>query len=304
MAELAAKVGPGTKLSRQELGRLLASYNQATERLKDSHDRLEEQVRRLGEELANKNRQLEHRKRLAALGQMAAGLAHEIRNPLGGIGLYADLLRGDLQDRPELVAVVDKIVAGVQSLDKLVNDVLSLAQTRCLQVEPVDIRGIIRSAAELVQGQLRQWSVQLRIDLPGAPRQLYADQNMLSRAVLNLLLNAIEACGPGGRVSLRVIDRTDSLRIEVCDSGPGVPKEIMDKIFNPFFTTKDCGTGLGLSMVHRIAEAHEGTVRVENLDQGGACFVLSLPHRPSRGGGQMDQVDHKGVESISICRPG
>jgi len=285
MSQLDVELKGGSKLNADDLAEILARYTEVTASLQDSHAKLQSEVRRLREELARKNTQLERRKRLAALGEMAAGLAHEIRNPLGGIQLYAGLLRKDLQDRPALLKVVEKIISGVQLLDRLVNDVLSLAQTVQLQTSQVDVAQIVRSTVELVRPKLAESSVQLVADLPDEIPAVMGDRNMLSRALLNLVLNAVEAAGVEGKVQVRIRTERHWVRIEVIDSGPGVPPQLLDKIFNPFFTTKDCGTGLGLAMVHRIAEAHEGSVSVSNLPQGGACFVLSLPYRqagPSR----------------------
>jgi len=285
MSQLDVELKGGSKLNADDLAEILARYTEVTASLQDSHAKLQSEVRRLREELARKNTQLERRKRLAALGEMAAGLAHEIRNPLGGIQLYAGLLRKDLQDRPALLKVVEKIISGVQLLDRLVNDVLSLAQTVQLQTSQVDVAQIVRSTVELVRPKLAESSVQLVADLPDEIPAVMGDRNMLSRALLNLVLNAVEAAGVEGKVQVRIVTERHWVRIEVIDSGPGVPPQLLDKIFNPFFTTKDCGTGLGLAMVHRIAEAHEGGVSVSNLPQGGACFVLSLPYRqggPSR----------------------
>lgn len=262
-----------------ELAGMLSAYTDVTERLKASHDRLAAEVGRLRDELARKNRELERRSRLAALGQMAAGMAHEIRNPLGGIALYAGLLVKQLADRPPTQAVAAKIADGVQRLDTIVSDILAFAGEIQPQKRPVDLAAVIREACGLAQGRLEKASARLTCELADDVR-LSADPGLLVRALANLLFNACDAAAEG---EVRLVGRQENGQavIEVADSGPGVPAEVMDRIFNPFFTTKDTGTGLGLAIVHRIVESHGGQIGVENAATpaglGGARFVIRLP---------------------------
>jgi len=269
-----------SSLTQDDLANILEGYHQAAERLKESHDLLQLEVRGLREELASTNRQLERRKRLAALGEMAAGLAHEIRNPLGGIQLYASLLRRDLSDRPVLVGTVDKMIAGIKSLDALVSDVLALTHTVRPRFAPTDLVALIRSAIELLAPTIEEKQARVVCQ---APPDLFVicDPHMLQRAVLNLLKNGLDAAGIVGGVFVEVTARKSEAEIQVSDTGPGIDPKIADKIFNPFFTTKDSGTGLGLAIVHRIVEAHEGTIRVSKAPSGGARFVIRLPQQPS-----------------------
>lgn len=267
-------------LSQDELAGLLAGYAQAAERLKDSHDTLQLEVRRLREELAAKNRQLERRKRLAALGEMAAGLAHEIRNPLAGIQLYANLLRRDLADRPELAGVVDKMIGGVRILDALVSDVLALTHTVQPKFASADLAVLVGSATELLSPQVHERQSRIVIQSPGSV-PVVCDPHMLQRAILNLLRNAVEAAGRGGQVFVDLAMKEKRICLQVADTGPGIAPEVAEKIFNPFFTTKDTGTGLGLAIVHRIIEAHEGSIRVTRAKTGGALFTITIPRTPS-----------------------
>ena len=270
-----------SSLTQDDLANILEGYHQAAERLKESHDLLQHEVRRLREELASTNRQLERRKRLAALGEMAAGLAHEIRNPLGGIQLYASLLKRDLSDRPELVITVDKMITGIKSLDALVSDVLALTHTVRPRFAPTDLVPLIRSAVELLDPSVQEKQARVVCQVPG---ELFVicDPHMIQRAALNLLKNGLDAAGTGGCVFVEVAGRKEEAVIQVADTGPGIAPEIADKVFNPFFTTKATGTGLGLAIVHRIVEAHEGTIRVSKAPSGGALFVLRIPQKPSK----------------------
>ncbi|HEX4794793.1 MAG TPA: ATP-binding protein [Humisphaera sp.] len=261
-----------------ELGEIIRQYSQITEKLQQSHDQLTQTVLSLRKELGDKNRQLETRNRLAALGEMAAGMAHEIRNPLGGIQLYASMLAKDVADRPQSLETVRKISGGVKRLESLVSQVLQF--TRQIQVhrQPVDIAQLVSQAVEYASPKLAELGVACKVN---GPPQLpaSADPILLVQAVLNLLLNAAEAMQHGGNVSVVFDSSTDDarqFRIVIADTGPGIDPQILDRIFNPFFTTKDTGTGLGLSIVHRIVEAHEGTIAAVNLDGGGAKFEIRI----------------------------
>ncbi len=259
---------------------IVQAYNDVTERLKRSHDALAGEVCRLREELHQKNKALERRQRLASLGQMAAGVAHEIRNPLGGIGLYASLLERDLSDRPGQLAFVRKMCVGIRNLEAIVSDILAFAG----EVEPhhqaASLRGVLERAHCQVAPNAEARGVVLSMNLPALEREAWCDAGQIERAVINLLLNAIDAAGRGGRAWVRCEPEEESdgqCRIVVEDNGPGVPADLVHRIFDPFFTTKDTGTGLGLAIVHRIAEANGGFISAGPSNGGGARFVLSVP---------------------------
>ncbi len=283
----------------RELGAIIAAYNDVTERLKDSHDRLQREVRRLSLELADKNRELARRERLVALGEMAAGLAHEIRNPLGGIQLFAGLLTRDLADRPKQCELARKISQGVQTLEKLVTDILAFAGQAEPRFREVDLPRLLNETLDLAAATFDRIGATVATSCdPAADLRLEADPCQLQQALLNLLQNGAEAAGAGGRVELRVTGEPDGfVRITISDDGDGVPAELLDRIFNPFFTTKDRGTGLGLAIVHRIAEAHGGNIRVANREEGGAVFSLTLPRRHDGEAGSGFGVPDPGAEA-------
>lgn len=274
---------PETARRIDELGRIILAYSEVTERLEQSHAQLNATVESLRRELSEKNRLLERKNRLAALGEMAAGLAHEIRNPLGGIQLYASLLAGDLKTRPDLaasLAVVHKISGGVKRLEALVGQVLQFSREMTAHAGPADLADVVEQAADYAAGAMADRGV--RCDVAGPrPLPVVADALLLGQAVLNLLLNAAEAMdGPG---VIRVAfgspppeSDAKQFHLSVHDGGPGIPPGVMDKIFNPFFTTKDSGTGLGLAIVHRIVEAHDGSIRATNPEGGGARFEIRI----------------------------
>jgi len=260
----------------EELGRIILAYSDVTEKLQQSHDQLNRTVRTLQQELGEKNRLLERRNRLAALGEMAAGLAHEIRNPLGGIQLYASLLAGDVQDRPESLKVVQKISAGVKRLEALVGQVLQFSREIAANPTQADLAEVVAQAVDLASRTLQERDVRCQVDGPQS-LAVQVDALLIGQAVLNLVLNAAEAVEPGGQVRIGFAPAAGfQFVLTVEDDGPGIPAELLDTIFNPFFTTKDNGTGLGLSIVHRIVESHNGTITASNAGTGGARFEIVI----------------------------
>lgn len=264
-----------------ELAGIIDAYNRVTEKLKHSHETLTREVRRLRTQLREKDRELERRERLAALGEMAAGVAHEVRNPLGGILLYAQMLEKDLNGQTGPRRMAEQIASAARKLDVIVADILAFAGRCEPQCRPLRLRLLIEEVVELLRPRWATASCTIETCCDLRDDRIEADATQLQRALLNLIANAIEAAGSSGRVAIHVGSDGDPLRpicIRVSDNGPGVPPEMRDRIFNPFFTTKDSGTGLGLAIVHRIVELHDGRIALAD-GEGGAAFVLSLPRQ-------------------------
>ena len=220
---------------------------------------------------------------MASLGQMAAGLAHEIRNPLGAIALYASILEQDLAQRPEQVETVRKIAMAVGGLNRLVTNILEFARAREPNRQMVPLRRVISWAVQTIAPLLEQKRIELHT--PPEDAQIFADPDDLSRALGNLLRNAAEAVEKGGQVAVRVRCGRDGAAVFwVEDDGPGVPREMADRVFEPFATTKHSGTGLGLAIVHQIVEAHGGRIRLATSRLGGARFVLRIGPRQKAEG--------------------
>lgn len=269
------------------LAEIMQAYNQVTERLQQSHEVLQAEVVRLREELASADAQLQRSKRLSALGEMAAGIAHEVRNPLAAIQLYTKMIAEDLQDHaeqfPEPVRCARKIASAVRGLDGIVGDVLSFARG----IDPAPVALSVSDAFERALAahapaiQAANVTVNKRyIDAPEL--SAFADPDMLHRAFLNLIRNAVDAMVlvPHRReLTLDAREDANGLTLTIADTGPGVDRDTVDRLFNPFFTTRATGTGLGLAIVHRIVDAHGGTVGVsDNPDSDrGAAFTLCLP---------------------------
>jgi len=264
----------------RELGAIIDAYNKVTEQLREAHEQLSQEVIRLREELEGKNRQLQRRERLAALGELAAGVAHEIRNPLGGIMLFASLLAQDVKDRPKALEVVHKIMRGVGSLESIVTDILEFGRPSSAEPKRISLGTLVQETVELASPQIERFSVRVDVLPELADVELMTDPAMLQRALLNLLINAVEAASLNkqeGRVRIQCGPSDDeNVSIVIEDNGPGIPADLIDRVFNPFFTTRDEGTGLGLSIVHQVAETLGGGVTADSGEDGGAVFTLRV----------------------------
>ncbi len=267
-----------TPLSATDLAELIAAFNDVTSKLQSTHVRLQDEVARLNSELSRANEEIERSRRLAALGEMAAGIAHEVRNPLGSIQLYARMLRDDLADRPAERRTAEKIAASARGLDAVVSDVLAFSREFRLSNEAADASEVIDRAIEACcHDGVEGWrTVRFeRSDRARPPVTLSVDESLFQQALVNVVRNAIEAMVEGAaetRVLTTDVERDAEARTDVIivrDTGPGIPAEMMARIFNPFFTTRKTGTGLGLPIVHRILEAHGGRVVVSGIGEAG-----------------------------------
>lgn len=274
-------------LSPTDLAELMSAFTEVTSKLEHTHAQLRGEVARLNAELRDANEALQRSRRLAALGEMAAGISHEIRNPLGSIQLYTNMLHEDLAQLPEQQEVVGKIGRAVRGLDEIVGDVLSFARETNARFAPTEVTPLIDMAldaccAEIV-GAVRLEGVDQGLELE-------CDASLLQQALINILRNAGEANRVAGgdeivvRVDRAVIERDDrsedAVTIEISDRGDGIPEQVIERMFNPFFTTREAGTGLGLAIVHRIVDAHRGVVEVGNrADQPGAWVKIMIPAR-------------------------
>lgn len=218
--------------------------------------------------------------RLAALGEMSAGIAHEIRNPLGIISSSAQLLGRRLPaPAPEIGQLLDIIQEETTRLNGLITDFLTFGRPAQPRRQIVNLSGLVRRAVEHVQGVSERKGVTVVADLPTAPLTASVDAEMVQQVLLNLLLNALDATAGGGKVVVSLGSENGKLRLDVSDNGCGIAEEIRPKIFNPFFTTKEKGTGLGLANAHRMVEAHGGEISVQSVPGQGSEFTVRLPYR-------------------------
>ncbi|MDR1520698.1 MAG: PAS domain-containing protein, partial [Planctomycetota bacterium] len=200
--------------------------------------------------------------RLAALGEMAAGVAHEIRNPLGGIELYASSLRRKFPESSSEYATCGKIIGAAASLNRIVSDMLTFTRNRPPKFRKAQPSQVLRSALDMAARELEARGVEARLDIPKPERARMLDPDQLARAALNIILNAAQAMERGGVISIGLADAPERQGFSICfaDQGPGIPDEIKPKIFDPFFTLRQDGTGLGLAIVHRIVQDHGGVI--------------------------------------------
>jgi two-component system sensor histidine kinase HydH len=280
-------VPPAVTQRERELAAIISSYNEVTERLKAAHERLCAEVARLRDELRRKNEELRRSERLAALGQMAAGLAHEVRNPLGGIALYASMLERDLAGQPS-AGTAAKIFHGVRSLESLVCEILDFAQEDRLERRLCVLGKILRALEDQVAAIAQAAGVSVTLEPSAFEVELFCDPERLQRVLSNLVINAVQAAGSCGWARLAAEGVAGGIRIEVTDNGAGIPEEDWERVFDPFFTTKASGTGLGLAICHRIVEAHGGTIRVGRGPAGGARFVVWIPSEVTNGAAERD----------------
>ncbi len=259
-----------------DLQTILQAWNEATDRLQRTHETLRDEVRRLSDELEAKNRELARKNRLADLGQMAAHVAHEVRNSLVPMKLYLSLLRRRMAEAGS-IDILDKVTSGFSALESTVTDLLHFSAERDPSLEPVEISLLLNEVVESLAPQLEAQGIVTHIDAD-PHLQIIADRDMLRRAVLNLTLNSLDVMPEGGELVITACRIRDGLEIEVADSGPGIQEAALQRLFEPFFTTKSAGTGLGLAIVERIAEAHGGLIYAANCPEGGAAFTLRIPH--------------------------
>lgn len=281
---------PGGKVSPGQLAELIGAFNDVTARLQATHEQLHAEVTRLTGELRQANERLERSRRLAALGEMAAGIAHEVRNPLGSIRLYARLLDEDLRDRPPERETVGKIDRAAKGLALIVDDLLTFAREFKIKREAAPAAELLAAAVEVcredrVPGLESVRIVQRRTaEAPEGQILVDVDRGLLVRALVNVVRNAVEAMVESGsarrELELDVAVRDGDPRscvMTIDDTGPGVPEDVIARMFNPFFTTRETGTGLGLAIVHRIVEGHGGQVSVRESALGGARIEVRLP---------------------------
>jgi two-component system sensor kinase FixL len=212
---------------------------------------------------------------LAKLGEMAAVVAHEVKNPLAGVRGAIQMLSRRLDDDADARALVDQILTRIDALNELMTDLLVLARSPELHCRRVDIVTLIQSTADLYGSDPAHAGVAVAIR--GRAAFVGADPDLLKIVFLNLLLNAGHAMGGRGTIEVTVSTDGDDCRVAFRDSGPGIPPDVREKLFTPFFTTKSRGTGLGLVTARRLVEAHRGSIAIDCPESGGTVVTVQLP---------------------------
>jgi signal transduction histidine kinase len=226
------------------------------------------------------------RDRLAAVGEMAAVIAHEVKNPLAGIEVMAGLLRRKIADTPDAQAVLTDIINEAKMANAIVQEVLDFVRPIRLQVEHTAVADAVQGAIQLADTKARRGRVQVSVVIPEGLPQIQADQHQLTQVFTNLLMNAYEAMGGSGHVSITAsrlqaedgaADPQEAVLVQVSDDGPGIAPDVAEKVFDPFFTTKPQGSGLGLAIVRKIVDAHDGRIDLRTAEGQGTTIRVTLP---------------------------
>jgi PAS domain S-box-containing protein len=216
--------------------------------------------------------------RMKELGSMAAKVAHEIRNPLGGIRGFATLLHRDLSGLPHLQEMAGQVIEGTKSLERLVTTVLQYARPVQIVLQTADLGQFLKQLAKFVRiDPAFPPTVKLLLHVPNEPLLVPFDQEGLKSALLNLIFNGLQAMGQGGTLTLSVLQLDLTCQISIVDTGVGMNEEQLQSLFSPFFTTKSNGNGLGLVETQKIIQAHGGAIDVRSLPGRGTTFTLTLP---------------------------
>lgn len=277
-------------------------FNETSLDLEKCYRLLQEQVAQLNRELEAKNQALEEslkqrdalreeaerNHRLAAIGEMAARMAHELRNPLGSIELFSSLLKKGLAD-PALRRYADYISSATTAMDYALSNLLLFTRTPTPHFRRTDLKRVIEEAHLFALPLIQQNRIRWSESIDSLPEWVWCDEDLLRQILLNLILNAVEAMPRGGALRLAVLARPAAERsnadapvnggvtITISDTGTGISDEILPKIFDPFFSTKQRGTGLGLAIVHNAVTAHGGSIQIESKRDEGTTFTLILP---------------------------
>ena len=254
-------------------------FNDASSKLEQQYSMLERKIEDLSEELAEKNRAMERNRRLAAMGEMAAKIAHEIRNPLGSMAIFASLLERELVGEEDKRKLAQHITKGVKTLDTLLSNMLLFAGSPGAHKGRVDICEVVQDAISSTLGHEKP-GVRIKTEFIGRT-EIVADRLQLRQLFLNLFLNSLDALEPEGTLHIRTRVAAGRghgfLEVQVSDNGAGIPEECLDRVFDPFFSTKERGTGLGLAIVAAVVHAHDGFIDVSSEPGKGTVFIVSLP---------------------------
>jgi two-component system NtrC family sensor kinase len=252
-----------------EIGQLGAAFNAMTARLAESR------------------REVVQADKLASIGQLAAGVAHEINNPLTGVLTYASFLLKRADDTPEIKADLEVVVRETKRCREIVKGLLDFARRTPPKRVPTELNKIVSRALAIVENPSTLRQVKLEVSLGEGLPAILADENQIQQVVVNLLLNAADAGHEGGRIRVRTRQSLDhrAVEVEVDDDGSGISRANLERIFEPFFSTKGArGTGLGLAVSWGIVEEHQGTIEVASEEGKGSCFTVRLPAAPSASG--------------------
>lgn len=255
-------------------------FDAASRKLQEKHESLLAEVEGLKKQLEIKDRELKRHEKLALLGETAAALAHEVRNPLGSIKLFVSLLRKDLAGNDEALSLIRNVDRSITALDNVVTNILRFSKKETIDAAVVNLHSIINEqVSHFALPSENNLKFNLKLD---AQPFLMANEHSLRQVFYNLLLNSAQALKLAGEISVKTEDSAAGVIIQISDNGPGIKDSIKSRIFEPFVTDKNEGTGLGLAVVCQIVRLHHGTIEAVNLEQG-ALFTIELPRTQMKG---------------------
>ena len=268
-----------------EVGQLALSFNAMAQELQGHRENLERIVDARTADLKQAQDSLVQSEKLASIGLLAAGVAHELNNPLTSILMNVNLLMEDVGDQPALRAELQRISGDTVRCKSIIDDLLDYSRRQELAIAPTDLNVLIRDALELLGRGAHLQGIKVTSELSNENQPIACDPARMEQVLANVLVNAVQAMPQGGNLTVGSAIREGFAEISVRDTGSGIPEAIQNRIFDPFFTTKPHGTGLGLSIVYRIMEAHGGKVKVQSIkhdggdatEPAGTRILLSLP---------------------------
>jgi signal transduction histidine kinase len=259
------------------------------------------EIEQVVEKLQQREREVLRAEQLAAVGQLAAGVAHELRNPLTSIKMLVQAGREELEERGIMAEDLSVIELEIRRMERCLQTFLDFARPPRLECRRLDLSGPVERTLALIAGRARKQHVTVRFTPPEPRVFVQADEEHLRQLFVNLALNALDVMPRGGTLQVEIrpprpADEKRFVEVRVLDTGPGIPAELLPRLFQPFVSGKETGLGLGLVTSRRIAESHGGTLQAQNRPEGGACFTLRLPGLlPERRGAQ-DREREPGVE--------
>ena len=237
-----------------------------------------QEIARIVDTLQQSEREVVRAKQMAAVGQLAAGVAHELRNPLTAIKMLVQTNREEAEARGLPADDLQVIEQEIRRLERRLQTFLDFARPPTLERRPLPLATVVDQTFALLEGRARQQHVTLHCLQPATPVSIEADADQIQQVLVNLMLNALDAMPGGGRVEVHLgAPVHGQVELRVRDTGPGIAPELLPRVFEPFVSSKETGLGLGLAVSRRIAESHGGNLWVTNPPHGGACFVLRLP---------------------------
>ncbi len=276
--DLAERIDNVLKIRAMEIHNreLLKERERLLEEIAAWNHELERRVEEKSEALEKAQAEIVQSEKLAALGYLSAGMAHEIRNPLNSISLFVQLLKSGMED-PEKVEYCDKIFKEIDRIDNIMRKLLDASKRPRFEIKDVSIDRILATTLETFKPQTELHRIEIVRDFRHIPPPIQADPSEIEQIFTNLFLNAIHEMPKGGKLTVQLDHDDREIAVRVVDTGKGIPREHLSNIFDPFFTTKTSGSGMGLAVVRRIVKTYHGKIEVEKSDESGTAFCVKLP---------------------------